>query len=136
MTPVDFSENARAAVPGVDMPVLPGQAAGTLELHWEAIHEAAEAVAAFAGITPEPFGPEVRGFPQALCHFGGWRRDLARQGVEDLAAIMEPGLAAVLAVHDSGANAAAAAMALWQEFLTARDALLTLAPPVTEDITA
>ncbi len=53
---------------------------------------------------------------------------MAEEGVEDVAAIMEPGLAALLAVHARGADAAPAALALWQEFLTARNALLTLQP--------
>jgi hypothetical protein len=57
------------------------------------------------------------------------RRDLLRQGVEDLAAMMEPGLAALIAVHSDGRDAAAPARALWQEFVAARDALLALAPP-------
>jgi len=78
----------------------------------------------------------VQNFPQALRDFAGWRRNLALQGVEDLAAILDPGLAALLAVHDSGSDAAPAASALWQEFLAARDALLALAPPICEDLPA
>jgi hypothetical protein len=42
---------------------------------------------------------------------------------------MEPGLAALLAVHARGVNPAAAALALWQEFHAARAALLALTPP-------
>lgn len=60
---------------------------------------------------------------------GGWRRQSAEQGIDDLAAIMEPGLAALLAVNARGVNPAVAAMALWQEFHAARATLLALAPP-------
>lgn len=131
MTPINFSESARA-MPGAESPRgRPGPAG--LALRWEAIHAAASAVAAFADLPPQSQCEAVHDFPQTLCNFGGWRRDLALQGVEDLAAILEPGLAALLAVHDNGTDAAPAAMALWQEFLVARDALLALAPPVYAD---
>lgn len=135
MTPVDFSESPRPALPVADRPqAAPGT--GALALRWEAIHTAAGAVAAFAGIVAQPLGEEVRNFPEAMREFGGWRRNVALQGVEDLAAILDPGLAALLAVHDSGTDAAPAAITLWQEFLTARDALLALAPSLTEELTA
>lgn len=136
MTLIDLSEATRTAPPALEAPAHSGQSAGTLALRWEAIHDAAGAVAAFARLATQPLRPDVRHFPQALRDFGGWRRDLAQQGVEDLAAILEPGLTALLAVHDSGADAAPAAMALWQEFLAARDALLALAPPIPEDVAA
>ena len=58
-----------------------------------------------------------------------WRRAMAEQGVDDLSAIMEPGLSALLAVRARGGDASAPAMTLWEEFLAARDALLALAPP-------
>ena len=95
---------------------------------WATVHQAVEAVSFFAGIAPAEDGPEVRNFPEAMRKCGGWRRELAEQGVEDLIAVLEPGVTALLAVHDSGADARPAAMALWQEFQTARDALLALAP--------
>ena len=54
--------------------------------------------------------------------------NLAEQGIADLAAIMEPGIAALLAVQARGVSPATAALALWQEFLSARNGLLTLVP--------
>lgn len=135
ITPINFSDSTCTAMPVVEKPrVEPGL--GALPLRWEAIHAAADAVAAFAGMAPRPPCPEVQNFPQTLRDFGGWRRNLALQGVEDLAAILEPGLTALLAVHDSGSDAAPAAAALWQEFLAARDALLALTPPMREGLSA
>ena len=100
-----------------------GQAAASaMSMKWSALHEA-------AGLAPEPMRPELRNFPALMRDAGGWRRTLTEQGIEDLAAIMEPGLAALLAVHARGANPAAAALALWQEFQAARAGLLTLTPP-------
>ena len=93
---------------------------------WAALHDAAAVVAALAGLGQEPHSPEVYGFPAAIHAAAGWRRTLAETGIDDLAAIMEPGIAALLAVNARGADARAPALALWHEFRSARDALLTL----------
>ena len=103
--------------------------ASALGLKWRALHDAAAAVGTIAGLPGEPLQPHVRHFPVIMRDAGGWRRDLAEQGIEDLTAIMEPGLSALLAAHARGANPAAAARALWHEFHAARDALLALTPP-------
>ena len=43
-----------------------------------------------------------------------------------MAAVMEPGLTALIAVHKRGGNPACAAQALLDEFASARDSLLAL----------
>jgi len=107
-----------------------GQAAASaMGMRWAALHDAAGVVAQLAGMSPEPMKPDLRNFPAVMRDAGGWRKDLAEQGIADLAAIMEPGLAALLAVQARGVNPATAALALWQEFLAARNALLALVPP-------
>ncbi len=107
-----------------------GQAsASAMSMKWSALHDAAGVVAMLAGIAAEPMRPEVRNFPAVMRDAGGWRRERAEQGIDDLSAIMEPGLAALLAVHARGVNPAAAALALWQEFHAARAALLAITPP-------
>jgi hypothetical protein len=108
-------------------------AASPMAIKWTAVHEAAAAVAELAGIAPEYRTPDVRNFPAIMRDTGGWRLRLAQQGVDDLAAILEPGLAALLALHGSGAPAGAAAQALWQEFQLARAGLLALIPPLGID---
>ncbi len=100
-------------------------------MKWSALHDAGGVVAKLAGVTLEPMGAEMRAFPAVMRDTGGWRRNLADQGVADLSAVMEPGLAALLAIHARGADTAPAALALWQEFQTARAALLALAAPST-----
>lgn len=108
-----------------------GQASGNaMSMKWSALHDASAVVCKLAGLQPEMRKPEVRNFPAIMRDTGGWRYDLAKQGVDDLAAIMEPGLAALLAVSAKGQSPAAAATALWHEFLEARSALLTLIPPL------
>lgn len=82
-----------------------------------------------AGIAAEPMRAEVRNFPAVMRDTGGWRRRQAEEAIDDLAAIMEPGLAALLGVNARGVNPAVPALALWQEFHAARSALLALTPP-------
>jgi hypothetical protein len=94
---------------------------------WAALHAAAGVVAALAGASQEVMPTAAEAFPAAIRHSHPALRHLAEQGVEDLAAIMEPGLTALIAVHSSGHDASAPAGALWQEFLAARDTLLALA---------
>ncbi len=108
-----------------------GQAAGNaMSMKWAALLDASAVVCSLAGLQPETRKPEVRNFPAIKRDTGGWRYELAQQGVDDLAAIMEPGLAALLAVSARGVSPAAAATALWHEFVTARAALLALIPPL------
>lgn len=100
--------------------------AQTMALTWTALHEAAATIAGMAGRNAGPLPGEVRDFPAAIRHAGGWRLTLAEQGLSDLAAMMVPGLAALLQVSARGADAPGAAEALWQEFVRARDGLLSL----------
>jgi hypothetical protein len=101
-----------------------------MSMKWSALHDAAGVVCTLAGLQPEMRKPEVRNFPAIMRDTGGWRCELAKQGVDDLAAFMEPGLAALLAVSARGQSPAAAAAALWQEFLVARAGLIALIPPL------
>ena len=104
-------------------------AADGLAERWAALHDAADLVASLAGLAPEPNRAEVIALPLRLGPSAGWRAHLVEQGIEDIAAIMEPGIAALLALRGRGAEAGPAALALWQEFRAARAALLGLVPP-------
>ncbi len=109
-----------------------GQAsASAMSMKWSALHDAVGVVGMLAGLAAEPMRPEVRNFPAVMRDVGGWRRDQAEQAIDDLNAIMEPGLAALMAVNARGANPAVPALALWQEFHAARAAMLALVPPVS-----
>ena len=98
-------------------------------MKWSALHDAAAVVGTLAGTAGAAMSTELRNFPAAMQDAGGWRLGLTQQGIDDLAAIMEPGLAALLAAHARGAATSAPALALWGEFLAARAALLALTPP-------
>jgi hypothetical protein len=103
-----------------------------MSMKWSALHDAVAVVGSLTGMAPEPIRPEIRNFPAMMRDVGGWRCELAVQGIDDLSAVMEPGLAALLAIHARGVNPAPAALALWQEFQVARAALLALTPPPEE----
>ena len=116
-------------LPGVGRARFGQASASAMSMKWSALHDAASAAATLAGIAPEPMSAEQRNFPAVMRDAGGWRRELAEQGVEDLSAVMEPGLSALLAAHARGVDPAHAASALWSEFVSSRNALLGLSPP-------
>ncbi len=109
-------------------------AANALSMKWSALHDAAATVALIAGIEAQAMTHDIRAFPVTLRDAPPAARELAETGVADIAAVMEPGLSALIAAHARGANPHAAAKALWEEFLSTRDALMALAasrtPPV------
>jgi hypothetical protein len=103
-------------------------ASSLMARQWAAVQEAAGAVAMLAGLAPEKPGPRERNFIAQVQALGGARLKLAENHVADIAAFMQPGLAALLAVNARGQDATAPALALWREFWCAREALLALAP--------
>jgi len=101
-------------------------------MRWAALGEAGQVVAMLAGLEAERPSKEVRNFPALIRDAEKWRRELVDNGCADLAAVMEPGIAALLAVNARGADCKPAALALWREFVEARSALLKLLPPTGE----
>ncbi|NIR98637.1 MAG: hypothetical protein GWO03_11515 [Gammaproteobacteria bacterium] len=97
-------------------------------MRWAALTDAGSVVALMAGLAPEKPSAEVRNFPAMLRDCPDWRRRLAEGAVADLAAIMEPGLAALMAINARGADPRPAAQALWREFSNSRSAILDLLP--------
>ena len=116
--------------PGAPARAAFGQAAASASsLKWAALQDAANVVAGLAGLELERTTPEIRNFPELIRDAATWRRELAERGIEDMAAMMEPGIAALLGVNARGADPRAAALALWREFTQARGAVLALLPP-------
>jgi hypothetical protein len=120
-TPISF-DSATPLVAG--MPLGDGSP-DAIARKWAALDEAAAVVAGLAGVPVDLTGD----FALVLDGAPPSRRELARQGIEDLAAMMEPGLCALIAVHGHGGDTTAPALALWQEFAAARDALLAFVLP-------
>jgi hypothetical protein len=103
--------------------------ASSASLQWAALQDAANVVASLAGFELERTTAEIRNFPALIREAAPWRRELAERGIEDMAAVMEAGIAALLGVNARGANPRPAALALWREYTEARSAMLSLLPP-------
>jgi hypothetical protein len=104
----------------------------SLALQWAALREAAFAVAALAGRRcGRRAAASALSARAAPCR--ARRRVMIEQSLGDLVAVMEPGVAALLAVHERGGEAGPAARALWQEFVSARRGLLALVPAEGDD---
>jgi hypothetical protein len=130
--PAAMGNPAGGALPGSGRAQFGQASSSALGMRWSALHDAAGVVATLAGLAPEPMTKELRNFPAVMRDAGGWRRAMAEQGIGDISAFMEPGLSALLAVHARGVSPAVPALALWQEFLAARDAVVALTPPAGE----
>jgi hypothetical protein len=102
-------------------------AANALSMKWSALHDAAETVALLAGVEGKAMTQHVRAFPVTLRDARPATRELVEGGIADIAAVLEPGLSALIAAHARGTVPQAAAAALWDDFIAARDALMVLA---------
>jgi hypothetical protein len=93
---------------------------------WQAVHEAAAAVGNLAQLGREPLSSQIAELPQRAAQKGGRSYELAARGIDDLAAVMQPGLRALLSLTADGQDTTAAALTLWREFHTARRAIVDL----------
>lgn len=98
----------------------------SLASQWEAVHEAAAAVGHLAQLGREEPGDDVLSLPLRAAEAGGYAFEATARGIDDLAAVMQPGLRALLALTAQGKDTTAAALTLWREFHHARTAIMTL----------
>ena len=107
----------------------PRPVSATVRAKWDALHDAAAAVASMADMEAGAHPAEAGDFTRRLAEARGWRRNLAESGIDDLVAALEPGIAALLAARSRGEDARPAALALWREIETAREAIRALVAP-------
>ena len=100
---------------------VPSETGNTLAQRYEVVTAAAAVVAGIAAIETGP-DPMV----EALTESHGRIAERAEAIVADMAAILEPGIATLLAVSSRGADAVPAARALWAEYELERTALARL----------
>ena len=128
----DFDLAQAAMVP----PAQPrrGDARDVAELanSWDAVHQAAEAVGALAQLGQEARDPQAMALPARAAELGGRHYDAVARGIEDLSAVMQPGLRALLALTAQGRDTTPAALTLWREFHLARAAILGLVPAIDD----
>jgi len=103
--------------------------AGSVSMRWAALGEAGKVVALLAGVSSETPSRELRDFPVLLRDCSADRREIAESAISDLSAIMEPGLAALMAINARGGDCGVAARALPEELIEARTAIIALLPP-------
>lgn len=110
----------------------PAESLPALDRQWAALADAARIIAALAG--HDEWSDSGR-LPLLLAGAGGdpLGHERARRAVADLAAVLEYGLAALVAVNDQGADPRPAAGALLREYQAAHDAILTLLHPMIAD---
>ncbi|WJY19669.1 hypothetical protein QQS45_05480 [Alteriqipengyuania flavescens] len=104
------------------------QGQGSHAMRWGALLDAGAVLADLAGVAQERPDAAAKAFPLAMREAEGRRRAAMEGALSDIAAVMEPGMAALLAVLARGADARPAARALWSEFAASRDALLAMVP--------
>ena len=102
------------------------QPLSSLAQRWEDLHGTAAQLAKVADLSPEEFDADLAAFPGLLRHANDWQQTMAWQGIEDIDAMMRPGLTALSTITARGQDASAPALALWREFHHARGAVLTL----------
>jgi len=98
---------------------------------WEELHSVAAELATMADLAPETFDERLAAFPMMLDEASEWQRQMAGQGIEDIDAMMRPGLTAIATITQRGADFQAPAMTLWREFHHAREAVLALVQPAS-----
>ena len=102
--------------------------AQAFDASWIALHNQATEIGHFAALAEEPFREELASFPARIRDASIAEQELARCGLEDIAAVLQPGLVALRAISARGQEPTAPALALWREFHAARQALLSLCP--------
>ena len=125
------TDNARPALsrlPGSGQAGFGQGSASALSMKWSALHDAASTVATIAQLPPIAMSKPVRHFPAIIRDVGGRARQSAERQIDDLNAVLEPGVAALLSAYARGANPRAAARALCEEFVEGRDAIMALVP--------
>ena len=122
MPPSDVREMRESAIQA-------GEPVGSLAQRWEDLHTSAAQLAKVAAISPENFDGELAAFPAMLGEASEWQRELAWQGIEDIDAMMSPGLTALQTLTARGQDASAPALTLWREFHHARQSVLGLVRP-------
>ena len=98
----------------------------SLLLRWEELHDQAARLADFAGVTRSVAAIGRAQFVALLKAAPSRERQLVWQGVEDIDAMLQPGLIALGTLRRRKQDTTIPAAALWQEFIAARDGVLDI----------
>ncbi len=96
---------------------------------WKVIHDTAHEVAKLGQLGSERLDNRVIGFVDQAKAAPAFRQSLIWRAMEDIAAMLAPGLVALQQIEAEGRDPTAAAVSLWREFHRARAGVLDLATP-------
>jgi len=119
-------------MPSPDVFFTAQEAGADIAERWENLHNRGQAIAHMAALKAEPFAGEIAAFPHQVEQCGPAERELIARGIEDIDAILQPGLTALLSIQARGQDPIAPALALWREYYIARKALLELSHSTQE----
>lgn len=114
----EFPIDREVAIPvelALELP-LPPDFSGT----WKRIHDTAHEIARLGQLGSERLDIRVIGFIDQAKAAPEFRQALIWRAVEDIAAMLAPGLAALQQIEAEGRDPTAAAVTLWREFYRAR----------------
>ena len=126
----EFDLSAATELPPLDGDAAPPVALERIAGGWQALHEAADAVAGLAQLGYEAADEARAAFPAQAVEADPGRSMMAMRGIEDLSAVMQTGLRALLGAVEEGRDATAAAVTLWREFHAGRKAIRALIEPL------
>ena len=98
----------------------------TMIARWQAISIHAARLEALAQLGGAQAAAEPDDLISVLATASDWQRELAWQGVEDIAAMLHAGMAALDVLESRGLDARVPALALWREVNAARRSLLAM----------
>lgn len=97
---------------------------GSLARRWEALGIETDQLARLAGLGHDHAMPAT--LPGSIGQASEWQRDLVWRGVEDIEAMLQPGLAALRILAERRQDPSAPALTLWRELHGARTAVLRI----------
>jgi hypothetical protein len=93
---------------------------------WHTIVGDTGQLAVLAGLHEAAAPGQADAFLRALAQASEWQRELAWQGVEDIEALMQSGMAALDVLSERGQDARIPAIALWREVDSARRSIMAI----------
>lgn len=104
---------------------------GATARQWAQLQMQAQSLAQLAGLAPERDQVGATAFSELLERAARRQCDLAREALEDIDAMIEPGIAALNTISGRGQDTVAPALALWREYHAARSDLLEMLAPAS-----
>lgn len=93
---------------------------------WNDLSAQADQLSDLADLASASDQSEFADFVTRISAAACWQRTLAWQGIEDIEAMLHPGLTALRTIEERGQSAQAPALALWREVHSARKAIVEM----------